>query len=237
MKSTKKTKKTAFSRMIVAVVAGVVCLALMTAMAQSGGAASGGAESGGSGGEVKEAYVAELQPMNTNVTGDVTKGEAHFMISGDTLTISIKVTGAPPNIEHWQHFHGFTDGQSATCATAADDANGDGIVDLIETEKASGTTMVPFDTDPAAMDVAHGTYPKADAQGDYIYQETVSLKALDAAFAKAFPGQKLNLDHRVVYIHGVPSDTNLPDTVKSLGSIPAQVTLPIACGKIERVGK
>lgn len=69
-----------------------------------------------------------------------------------------------------QHFHGFTDGRNATCAKAAADTSHDGIVDLLETEPTSGTTMVPF-----------------------------------------------------------------PTSVASLGTIPAQVTLPIACGKIEVV--
>jgi hypothetical protein len=157
------------------------------------------------------------------------------VVDGDKLTIDIKVKGAPPDTVHWQHFHGFANGQAATCPTTAADANHDGIIDLIETGKASGTTMVPFDTDPAAMDVAHGAYPEADAHGTYHYRETVSLKALDAAFDKAFKGQMPDLGKRVVFIHGVPSDTRLPATVASLGSIPAQVTLPIACGKIERV--
>ncbi len=179
-------------------------------------------------------YVAQLQPMNIGTTRTQTAGEARFTVDGDKLTIDIRVHGAPPDTVHWQHFHGFKDGHAAACPTTAADANQDGIVDLIETEKASGTTMVPFITDPASMDVAHGTYPEANAHGDYHYHETVSLKTLDAAFDKAFPGQKLDLDHRVVYIHGVPSDTTLPATVQSLGPIPAQVTLPIACGRIER---
>jgi len=136
---------------------------------------------------------------------------------------------------HWQHFHGFKDGRAATCAGTDADADHDDIVDLIETEKTSGTTMAPFDMKPATMDVAHGTYPKAGAEGHYTYRETVSLKALDAAFAKQFPDQKLDLDKRIVYIHGVPDDTRLPSTVASLGPIPAQTTLPIACGRIERV--
>jgi hypothetical protein len=97
--------------------------------------------------------------------------------------------------------------------------------------------MVPFDNAPAAMDVAHGRYPKASAKGGYQYRQSVSLKALSAAFAKAFDGQRLNLDNRVVLIHGVPDGTKLPATVQSLGPIPAQVTLPIACGKIERVSR
>ncbi len=179
-------------------------------------------------------YVAHLQPMNTGVTHTSATGAARFVVNGDKLTISIDVHGASPDTVHWQHFHGFKDGQAATCPTMAEDANHDGIVDLIEAGKTSGTTMVPFITDPSSMDVAHGTYPKADAHGTYHYRETVSLKALDAAFAKAFPGQKLDLAKRVVIIHGVPDSTKLPSTVASLGPIPAQVTLPIACGRIER---
>ncbi|HEX5487999.1 MAG TPA: hypothetical protein VFX04_02475 [Rhodanobacteraceae bacterium] len=181
-------------------------------------------------------YVAHLQPMNKAAAHASTAGEARFTVNGDKLTIDIRVHGAPPDTIHWQHFHGFKDGQAATCASMAQDANHDGIVDLIETGKTSGTTMVPFIADPASMDVAHGTYPTADAHGDYHYHETVSLKALDAAFAKQFPGQKLDLAKRVVYIHGVPDGTKLPSTVASLGPIPAQVILPIACGRIERVG-
>ncbi len=182
-------------------------------------------------------YVATLQPMNTNVTGTAASGEARFTVTGDTLTIDISMKGVPPSTVHWQHFHGFTDNRDATCPTAAADTNHDGIIDLIETGATAGTTMVPFDADPASMDVAHGQYPTASAAGTYTYHATVSLSALQAAFAKAFHDQQLDLDRRVVFIHGVPSDTKLPATVKSLGPIPAQVTLPIACGKIERAAQ
>ena len=78
------------------------------------------------------------------------------------------------------------------------------------------------------------TAPKASADGTYQYQATISLKALQAAVAKAFGDQQLDLDRRVVFIHGVPSTIKLPASVASLGPIPAQLTLPIACGKIER---
>lgn len=182
-------------------------------------------------------YAAKLQPMNTKLTGSQTSGEAQFTISGDKLTIDIHVKGAPPSMIHWQHFHGFKDGHDATCPTAAADANHDGIIDVIETGPTSGETMAPFDVNPVAMDIAHGKYPTAGANGAYHYRETVSLKALQAAFEKAYPHEKLALARRVVFIHGVPTDTKLPSSVASLGPIPAAVTLPIACGKIERVGK
>ena len=180
----------------------------------------------------KTVYVAQLHPMNAKVTGLKTSGEARFTVQGDKLTISVNVKGAAPGITHWQHFHGFKDNRDATCATQGVDKNRDGIVDLIETEPASGTTMVPFIDDPVSMNVGEGTYPKASAAGTYEYQRTVSLEALSAAFGKAFDGSKLDLDRRVVLIHGTPN--SLPASVASLGPIPAQVTLPIGCGTIER---
>jgi hypothetical protein len=180
------------------------------------------------------AYIARLHPMNSSVTKSKTTGEARFTIAGDSLTIAVEVKGAPPGVIHWQHFHGFKDARDATCATPSADANQDGIVDLIETEPASGTTMVPFIEDPVSMNVAEGTYPKASAAGTYSYRATVSLAALDAAFGKAFDGSKLDLDRRVVLIHGAGAAVTLPASVASLGPIPAQVTLPIACGTIER---
>lgn len=209
------------------VAAAIFCAFAMAAFATATDAA----------GPATEVYVARLQPMNAAPTHHETTGTARFEVQGDKLTITVSVKGAAPNITHWQHFHGLKVNRAADCATQAADANGDGFIDLIETEPASGTTMVPFDDMPAAMDVAHGTYPKADAHGNYTYRKVVSLKALTAAFAKAFDGQPLGLDTRVLLIHGVPADTRLPATVKSLGPIPAHVTLPIACGRIERAGR
>lgn len=206
--------------------------ALATTVLAAAGLA-GCASGPGAGGQ---AYVAQLQPMNTAVTRSATTGEARLRIDGDRLTIDIDMRGAPPGLVHWQHFHGLTGPGQATCATMAADANHDGIIDLIETGPASGTTMVPFTQDPASMDVAHGKYPTAGADGSYRYHEVVSLSALNAAFSKAFPGQALDLDRRVVLIHGVPASTALPASVKSLGPIPASTTLPIACGRIVRAG-
>jgi hypothetical protein len=180
-------------------------------------------------------YVAKLHPVNTKVTGLETTGEARFSITGDALTITINAQKLPHDMVHWQHFHGFKDTRNATCPTGAADVNHDGIIDLIETEPTSGTTMVPFDEDPVAMDIGGGSYPKAGADGTFQYQKTVSLKDLDAAFAKAFGDKELDLDQRVVFIHGILSSTKLPASVASLGTIPAHVTLPIACGEIKRV--
>jgi hypothetical protein len=85
------------------------------------------------------------------------------------------------------------------------------------------------------MEVVRDTYPTADAGGSYTYTETVSLSALEGSFAPKFGGQQLDLDRRVVFLHGVPASTTLPASVASLGDIPAHVTLPIACGEVRKV--
>jgi hypothetical protein len=181
-------------------------------------------------------YKAELSPLNSKTTGSDSSGEATFTISGDKLTIRITAKGVPPNMEHLQHFHGFAKGdRTSECPTARNDKNGDGIIDIVETEPVAGTTMVPFDADPIGMSAVNDTFPRTGADGSFSYEQTVSLKALEAAFAKKFPTQRLDFDRRVVFLHGIPASTKLPTTTASLDHIPAQVVLPIACGAIKKV--
>lgn len=216
--------------------AGLVAFHLIVAVTAIGATAVvGHAQSTDDKSTAEAEYMARLQPMNTAISETETTGEARLTVAGDELTINVDVKNAPAGMTHWQHFHGFEDDSEAACPTEAADVNGDGIIDLLETEPAAGTTMVPFDNDPAAMDVAHGTYPEAATDGDYSYQKVVSMEALSEAFAEAFEGSELDLERRVIFIHGVPEDTSLPESVASLGPIPAHVTLPIACGEIERI--
>ncbi len=176
-------------------------------------------------------YTAQLTALNGATVGTETTGEVRLSVMGDSLTIRVNVQNAPPNMSHWQHYHGFADGREATCPTADQDANGDGIIDLIETEPVSGTTMVPFNADPVKLEIPEESYPTATADGSYSYEKTVSMSALQAALG----GAPLALEHRVVFIHGVPDTMTLPSSVASLGPVPAQKTIPIACGNLELV--
>jgi hypothetical protein len=180
-------------------------------------------------------YQAELLPLNAATTGSEAKGQVSFVISGDQLTIRVNAEGVPPSMEHLQHFHGFATGDGdSTCPTAASDVNNDGAIDIHETEASAGETMVPFQGDPVGMQIVVDTYPVANADGSYTYEKTVPLKALEDAFTGKYPGQTLDLERRVVFLHGVPPGTTLAASVASLGDIPAQVTIPIACGEIEK---
>jgi hypothetical protein len=177
-------------------------------------------------------YTAKLMPMNAKVTGSEAGGEAQFTVSGDTLTITVDAHGLPPGMAHMQHLHGFISGKNAMCPGAGADVNHDGVVDLNETEAAAGTTLIPLNGDPAALKLAGAGYPTASKDGEYSYRHRVSLKALNAAMAKTYKGASADLAQRVIFLHGVPPHTSLPKTAASLPGVPAQMTLPIACGKL-----
>lgn len=178
-------------------------------------------------------YEAQIVPLNADKIGTAAYGHATFDVEDDTLTIHIDMHHTPANIEHWEHFHGFPDNQQALIATIAQDANGDGFVDLPETEAVSGTTMVPFDDAPENMDIPHNRYPHSDENGDFSYEKKVPLSTLLTNFKQAFSSDTLALDKRVIYIHGVDNSLTLPDTVQGeVMDFDQHVTLPIAVGQI-----
>lgn len=180
-------------------------------------------------------YYAELTPLNADKIGTSAHGYAEFSIDKalTNLHIKIEMFDTPKNIEHWQHFHGFPDGSDSKPVTMAN-AGEDGWIDLPDTEAVSGTTMVPFDAQPAEMSIPNDTYPVADSEGHYLYEKDVPYQELVANFKKNFPESELDLDKRVVYIHGVPKEMQLPDTVRGKinDTYEQHVTLPIAVGKI-----
>jgi hypothetical protein len=179
-------------------------------------------------------YVARLLPINRKASGMSAEGEMRFTVHGDSLTIAVRVGGVPANIEHWQHFHGFPDGHQANCATIAADTSRDGYIDIRETEPVMGTTMVPFNADPVGMDIPTHDYPHADAKGNYVYDKTVSLVALQRAFGMKYGGE-IDLTKRVAQVHGVPESVALPKRVASLGTLSSRITIPLACGAIKRI--
>jgi len=207
----------------------------LTFLTASGLALAFGIATAGNAASAAETYAAKLVPLNAKAAGGEVRGEARFSVSGDTLTIEVSAQGLPPGMAHMQHLHGFIDGKDAACPGASADANHDGVVDLRETEQAAGVTLIPLNGDPAALKIASDTYPVASKDGKIQYRESVSLKALDAAMAKANHDASPDLGERVIFLHGVPDRTALPKTAASLPGVPAQMTLPIACGKLVAV--
>lgn len=182
----------------------------------------------------QERYVAELRPLNAEALGRSAGGTATLHVEDGRLTITVAADGLAPETMHLQHYHGFPEGKDASCPTPQADTNGDGFIDLIETEATAGTTMVPFHDDPASLDIASETYPVATEEGAVRYSQTVAVDELERALEDKFGVSELALERRVVFLHGTAPDADLPESVRSLPGVPAQATLPVACGAIER---
>ncbi|MDM7516515.1 hypothetical protein QUF07_07285 [Lentilactobacillus sp. TOM.63] len=181
-------------------------------------------------------YQAKITALNGDKIGINPTGEATFTVDKDTLTVEITMDHTSPNTQHWMHFHGFPDGKDAQPATIAQDTNHDGYVDLPETEPVSGTTMVPFNDQPEKMAIPTDTYPVSDANGHFHYKKEVPLKEISDKFNEVFHDHNLQLEKRVIYVHGVPDSMVLPDTIQgAVGQYDQHTTLPIATGKIEEV--
>jgi len=187
-------------------------------------------------------YVAELHPLNAKVQNGldpdpktprgVAEGKAYFRVVNGMLTAVVDVAGAEPaegafpDGIHPQHIHA-----SDRCPSASADTNGDGIVDVIEGLPFYGPILVPLDGNISNITSEIPSFPFAMGdRGTYRYEASTTLSVLEAAL-----NEPLNLPARHVVIHGVDLATALPSSVQSLPGLPAQITLPVACGEIREV--
>jgi hypothetical protein len=187
-------------------------------------------------------YVADLHTLNAGVQNrldpdrrtphGVAEGKAYFRVVNGMLTAVVDMSGtepadgAFPEGIHPQHIHA-----ADRCPTAAADVNGDGIVDVIEGLPFYGPILVPLDGDISNTTSEIPTFPFGMGdRGTYHYEASTLLQTLTQAI-----GEPLNLPARHVVVHGIDLSTPLPSTVQSLPGLPAQATLPIACGEIREV--
>lgn len=180
-----------------------------------------------------DAYIAEIKEINSQLTEDEVSGQAIFIVADGNLSITLAVKGVAPNLMHLQHIHGFISGGAGTFPPATADTNDDGIIDLIETHEYTGKTLIPFNGTPIDLEIKSDSYPVANKDGLLTYQITIPLDKLKAAIKAEYGIDKLALEDRVIFIHGIAEENTLPDSVQSLPGVPAYITVPIACGVIK----
>lgn len=185
-------------------------------------------------------YRALLAPLNFSVAGNTT-GTLEVSIQGDEILVESNITGAPGGVKHLQNIT-----VSGLCPSAESDSNGDGLIDIVETFPSTGPILIPLDSDVGEQLNGIDFGPISNASGNYIYRRSTSLSRLLAdlqapdpdtldLFIKLPSGQNINLSKRVVVIHGINSTTRLPDSVRSLGDLSRNESLPIACGELRRI--
>ena len=188
-------------------------------------------------------YTAQLVNINPGVPGlnAFASGNAQIEIVTDVFDITMSVQDALPGPHYQNIFFG------SQCPTlAADDDNNDGFVDAVEAQAKLGEIMIPLDGDLINQAEGANVRPIADAQGSYDYRELSSQGQMIVDLHRPDPNPNdgigklpasenlLNLTNRVIVVHGYASSTILPATVASNRGLPANATIPIACGRITR---
>ncbi len=183
------------------------------------------------GGNDKERYRAELEPLN----GSGASGVARLALEGNGLTSKINSHGLAPELPHAQHIHGMAQAISE-CPTLAADDNGDGLVNTVEGVPSYGPIAVSLttrgDTSPASG-LAVSRFPVANEGGALQYTRTFRIPAKVAN----------NLGKFAVVQHGVDLNGNGAYDFESAGaseldpSLPQEATIPANCGVINPIGR
>lgn len=193
--------------------------------------------------ETPGTYKATLAPipLNSAVAGNPT-GTLDVVIAGDEVNATMKMTGVPGSMRHAQHIMIGT-----SCPTASNDVNSDNFIDVLEGVPNYGLILIPLDGNLEDQDDGASGFPFANAAGSYTWTKTASLSRMIADLQDAdldledglgkLDGSDLNLEGKVVLVHGVKQTSNLPSTVATLDDFKNYESLPIACGKIERVAE
>lgn len=186
---------------------------------------------GGNGNDVllangAQSWTGTLTAANdSGVAGTVTA-----TLNGTQLEVRVQATGLEPNQTHAAHIHGSTERGAptdSTLATALQDTDGDGFVELSEARATQGPPLVD-------LTVADGQFPIAADDGTLNFTATIDLGEL--------PQQELNqlfpLDLRTVELHGLVVDAG--DGAGTRGEVDGtagyKATLPVAGAELTAGG-
>ncbi|WP_349367687.1 hypothetical protein [Salinarimonas sp.] len=175
----------------------------------------------------------DVAPLNdAQTTNQGPHGEVRIATLGDRLEIAVYARGLEPGM-HRVHVHGFTgdDPQAARCPTPAADINDDGWVDLAEARLVTGEALIPITTDTVSLTYDEDWYPEAGTWGVLDFETRVMTEELRTAVRERH-GTPLALTRRVVLIHGVSPETELPVTVYAPQGSSAHAATPVACAML-----
>jgi hypothetical protein len=163
-----------------------------------------------------------------------------------TLTVHIRAEGLEPGQVHVQHIHGFPNDKDANTPTIAQDADGDGFVELAEGLVKYGPIQLNLTLNPEDSAHDHGTtghdhtgdavFPTADENGVLRYSETFRFDRSDPN-AQAIFDDIVPLQRKEIVLHGLTlQEGQGSDGGEADGTAGYKDVLPVASGELHEVG-
>lgn len=186
-------------------------------------------------------YSVSFQSVNASVNGNEVNGTGQVVLDGGHFGVSYIVSGVFPDSTHMSHIHKGPD-----CPTAAQDTNGDGVIDVIEAGVTDGGILVNLDGDLSTFDAGSDHISSPDLYGNLFYIGSGSYSSMiddlhrpapdpKTGIITLAPGENFDLDHAVIVIHGINPGKNLPGSAQSVKGFTSNQSLPIACGKLKKL--
>lgn len=182
-------------------------------------------------------YRAPIRPINSYVSGWVPSGMADIRINGDEIQVSTWMHDAAA-VPHMQNIHLGT-----KCPPLSADTNNDGFIDINELQRVVNKVFLPLDDDLEHQLEGQDKYPSGKLY-NYFKKGSLSKMMEDLwgpdqdrsdNIVKLKRGQPLNLEGKVIIVHGSATNRVFPGSVASDGKNTVQATIPIGCGIIERM--
>ncbi len=160
-------------------------------------------------------YLATLRPLNNTVSGFIPSGQTEVRYIGQIIQVKTQLED-DASVVHIQNLH-----NGSACPTMSDDTNGDGYIDEVEMLESTQDILFPMDSNLSSL--TEGNFLRG---GPFIYSNSVKYSVLMNELQK----DSLNLEGRVVVVHGVYASANLPSTVATTNGRAINLSLPMACG-------
>lgn len=173
-------------------------------------------------------YVANLTTLNNSGVS----GQANLFLDGNLLTVNIKASGLEAGKVHPQHIHGMFDSSGkpaeSITPTLAQDANGDGVIELGEGATTYGPILIPLTSPPGG---ALADFPTAP-DGTINFSQTYDLTDSGIYNDGFHEADVLPLDLREIVLHGLDAPIDLTDGGVSYKAGEYDPVLPVASGEI-----
>jgi hypothetical protein len=190
--------------------------------------------------EIEGQYLAVFENINPELSTKIS-GAFTFSVEKefDELVMDVRLTNSGKSIIHAQSIR-----TGNRCPSVSDDLNRDSIIDAIEGEAVYGKVFIPLDGDISTQSSHDGEFPTADTYGNYIYAKVTSFSTFmvdlrhetgNKEYIKLKSQEPLSIGSRVVVIHGMSEEINLPTTVRTIGPMTVHQSIPIVCGLIQKV--